>query len=57
MCDGATAGVDVQNTAAETSSYTKSIAGNDMGLNKMLRLSAQGDFLHNKAVGDTVTFG
>jgi hypothetical protein len=54
--DRATTAVDVQNSVTETSIYTKSIAGNDMGTNRMLELLLQGDFLHNNVAGDSIRF-
>jgi hypothetical protein len=53
--DRVTAGVDVNTSVAETSIYTKSILANDMSTNKMLRLVAMGDYLHNNVAGDTLT--
>ena len=53
--DRVTTAVDVNTSVTETSIYTKSITGNDMSTNKMLRLSAIGDYLHNNAAGDTLT--
>lgn len=54
--DRATTTVDVQTSIAETSIYSKSIAANDMGMNRMLRLTLLGDYLHNNVAGDTLTF-
>jgi hypothetical protein len=54
--DRATATVDVNTSVAETSIYTKSIAGNDMSTNRMLRLTVSGDFLFNNNTVDTLTF-
>lgn len=53
--DRVTTGVDVQTSTTETSIYTKSITGNDMGTNRMLRLIVLGDYLHNNVAGDTLT--
>ncbi len=53
--DRATGTVDVQTSAVETSIYTKSIAGNDMGTTRSLRLTLMGDYLHNNVAGDTIT--
>lgn len=52
--DRATTTVDVNTSVAETSIYTKSIAGGDMGTNKMLRATLIGDYLHNNVAGDAL---
>jgi hypothetical protein len=52
--DRATTTVDVQTSAAETAIYSKSIAANDMGNSKMLRLTLLGDYLHNNVAADTI---
>lgn len=54
--DRVTATADIQNTAAETSIYTKSIVGGDMGTSKGLRLTMSGDYLHNNGAGDAIAF-
>ena len=50
----ATATVDVQNSAAETSIFSQSIGANDMSTNRCLRLTAIGDYLHNNVGTDTL---
>jgi hypothetical protein len=47
--------VDVNNTAAETTVYTKSIAANTLGTQRSLRLTMIADQLHNNVAGDTCT--
>lgn len=54
--DRVTAALDIASTAAETSLYSKVIAANDLGTNKMLRLTVLGDILHNNVNTDTLTF-
>jgi hypothetical protein len=49
------AAVDVANTAAETSLYSKSITGGDLSTNKKLRLELLGDILFNNATTNTLT--
>lgn len=53
--DTVTAAVDVNTSVAETTIYTKSITGGDLGSTKMCRLTLIGDYLHNNVAGDTVT--
>lgn len=52
--DRTTTTVDVNTSTTETSIYTKSITGNDMGTNRMLRLTMVGDYLHNNVAGDNI---
>lgn len=52
--DRVTTTVDVNTSTTETSIYTKSIAGNDMGTNRRLRLTMDGDYLHNNVAGDNI---
>lgn len=54
--DRATSTVDIVSTVAETSLYTKTINGGDLGANKSLRLTLMGDYLHNATSTDTMTF-
>ena len=53
--DRTTSTVDVANSSSLTTLYTKSITGNDMGTNKMLRLTLLGDFLYNNSAANTFT--
>lgn len=43
--------LDIAGTGAETTLYSKSISGNQMGTDKMLRLTMFGDILHNSGTG------
>lgn len=52
--DRITATTDVNTTLAETTLYTKTITGGDLGTNKMLRLLIHGDYLHNNVAADTM---
>jgi hypothetical protein len=52
--DRVTAALDVNTDVTERTLYTKSIVGGDMSIDKMLRLTLKGDFLHNNVAGDTV---
>lgn len=53
--DRVTSATDVANTAVETNLYLKSIAGNDLGTNKVLRLTAIIDVLYNNSATNTLT--
>ncbi len=47
--------VDAANTTAETSLWSKTITGNDMGANGVLALDIAGDALRNNSAFDTLT--
>jgi hypothetical protein len=47
--------VDIVSTAAETTLYSQTINGGDLGADKTLRLTLIGDFLHNNGAGDSMT--
>lgn len=51
--DMAGATFDIVSTASETTMFTKTITGGDMSTNKLLRLTAIGDYLNNTGAGRT----
>lgn len=46
--------VDVTNTVSETSLYSATITGNDLGSNGFLTVTLMGDYLYNNSASDTV---
>lgn len=55
IVDHLTVPVDVQNTAAETTLYSRTIAANDLGINRCAHFELFGDFLYNRANTDQFT--
>jgi hypothetical protein len=53
--DYSSADNDINTTAAETSLWSKTITGGDMGTNGVLVLRMEGDSLYNRNVADTLT--
>lgn len=47
---------DIANTAAETTLYSFEVGAGELSVDRMLRLTLVGDYLHNNAVGDALTF-
>lgn len=53
--DRSATSVDVVSTTTETSIYSKQINAGDMGVDRLLRLTVTGDYLHNNVAGDTIS--